>query len=96
MSRLSRFVSLLLFAVTLLSALNGFSQSKEKKDSKKKREAQRSALRSRDSLMRSLTKSDTSINSRLQRIQQYVSTFNQINNSLAEGVDTAEISPTAD
>lgn len=91
MKKLTRNVSLLLLAVALLYSVDGFSQSKEKKQLKQRREVQRSRLRSRDSLMRSLTRSDTSINSRLQRIEQYVNTFNQIDNSLGEGIDTVEI-----
>ena len=49
-------------------------------------------MHSRDSLLQSFNKSDTSINSLLQRIEQYTTTFNQINNNLSEGLDTADIS----
>ena len=49
-------------------------------------------MQHRDSLLRSLNKSDTSINTLLQRIEQYTTTFNQINNNLADGLDTVEIS----
>jgi len=46
----------------------------------------------RDSLLQSFNKSDTSINSLLQKIEQYTATFNQIYNNLSEGIDTADIS----
>lgn len=90
MNRLKSILPLFLL-ITLLYSVKGYGQSKEKKELKQRRETQRSRLRSRDSVMRSLTRSDTSINSRLQRIEQYVNTFNQINNSLGQGVDTVEI-----
>jgi len=55
------------------------------------RERQRRAMHSRDSLLRVINKSDTSINSLLQRVEQYTTTYNQIGNNLAEGLDTADI-----
>ena len=48
-------------------------------------------MHSRDSLLRMINKSDTSINSLLQRVEQYTTTYNQIGNNLAEGLDTADI-----
>jgi small-conductance mechanosensitive channel len=56
------------------------------------RDRQRRAMHSRDSLLRVINKSDTSINSLLQRVEQYTTTYNQIGNTLAEGLDTADIS----
>ena len=55
------------------------------------REKQRRAMHSRDSLLRVINKADTSVSSLLQRIEQYTTTFNQINNNLAGGMDTAEV-----
>jgi potassium efflux system protein len=55
------------------------------------REKQRRAMHSRDSLSRIINKADTSVNSLLQRIEQYTTTFNQINNNLAGGMDTTEV-----
>ena len=49
-------------------------------------------MHSRDSLLRSFNKNDTSISSLLQRIEQYTTTYNQIKNSLASGLDTALLS----
>ncbi len=49
-------------------------------------------MHSRDSLLRSLNQSDTSINSLLQRVEQYTTTFNQIKNNLSEGLDTIDVS----
>lgn len=56
------------------------------------RDKQRREMRSRYSLLRSMNKSDTSINGLLQRIEQYTTTFNQIKNTLANGLDTGDIS----
>jgi len=56
------------------------------------REKQRKAMHSRDSLLRTFDKSDTSINSLLQRVEQYTTTYNQIGNNLADGLDTADVS----
>src|SRR5665213_407196 len=86
--KLSWFIFL---SLTILS-VNGFSQAKNKRDVTEKRAAARLAMHRRDSLMRSLNKSDTSINSLLQKIEQYTTTFNQIKNSLSKGLDTLEIS----
>lgn len=73
-------------------SLNSHAQDQQKKPRTVKRESERRAMRTRDSLMHALNKSDTSINSLLQRIAQYTTTFNQINNTLADGLDTADIS----
>jgi len=81
-----------MLSIALFSSIEGYSQSKDKTAVISKREAARRGLHKRDSLMRTLNRSDTSINSLLQRIEQYTTTFNQIKNSLAEGLDTAEIS----
>ncbi len=88
------------FYVTFLSILcltglcvnTSQAQDKTKKKQISKREAERRRIHSQDSLMRSINKSDTSISSLLQRIETYETAFNQINNSLADGLDTALIS----
>ena len=90
MFRISRIIPLII--LTVLIATNGFAQTKTKKQVSTKREIARKAMHSRDSLLRSLYRSDTSINSLLQRVEQYTTTYNQIKNSLAEGLDTAEVS----
>ncbi len=92
MRRIIKLIPLIILLVALFSSFDGFAQSKNKKELTKKREAERKAVHLRDSLMRSLSKSDTSINSLLQRIEQYTTTFNQISNSLADGLDTADVS----
>lgn len=56
------------------------------------RETERKLKHSRDSVLQTLSTTDTSINILLQRVEQYVTTFNQINNNLASGLDTADIS----
>ena len=48
-------------------------------------------MHSRDSLMRTINKSDTSISSLLQRVEQYTNNFNQIRNTLGDGLDTGDI-----
>ncbi|BAU54583.1 mechanosensitive ion channel family protein [Mucilaginibacter gotjawali] len=96
MFKITKITSLIIVAIALFSSVEGYSQTKEKDKDKKavvsKREAARRGLHKRDSLMRSLNRSDTSINSLLQRIEQYTTTFNQIKNNLAEGLDTADVS----
>ncbi len=92
MRRIIKLIPLIVLSIAIFSSFDGFAQSKNKKKLTTKREAERKALHSRDSLMRSLTKSDTSINSLLQRVEQYTTTFNQINNNLADGLDTADVS----
>jgi small-conductance mechanosensitive channel len=93
MRNLIKSFPLIIFLIVVFPLNNGFAQVKtEKKQTVKKREQQRRAMHLRDSLMRSITKSDTSISSLLQRVEQYTNTYNQINNNLSEGLDTAEIS----
>ncbi|MGN6181255.1 MAG: mechanosensitive ion channel family protein [Mucilaginibacter sp.] len=83
---------LLVFLVSLLSFNTTFAQSSNTKSEKSKREHERKIMHSRDSILRAINKSDTSINSLLQRIEQYSATFNEVNNSLSEGLDTVDIS----
>ncbi|GAB3905782.1 mechanosensitive ion channel family protein [Mucilaginibacter boryungensis] len=74
------------------TAQQAYAQDKQAKPPISKRESARRSMHSRDSLLRALNKTDTSINSLLQRVEQYTTTFNQINNNLSEGLDTADIS----
>jgi len=92
MRNLIKSISLIVLLIVVFSVNDGFAQVKTNRIGILKREAQRRAMRSRDSLLRSINKSDTSISSLLQRVEQYTTTYNQINNSLAEGLDTADIS----
>ena len=91
-----RRIVFLFYLVILSTAIFSFSstsaQDKTKRKEFSKREIERRRIRSRDSLMRSLNKSDTSISSLLQRVEQYTTTFNQIRNSLSNGLDTVNIS----
>ncbi len=91
MTRLTKIIAVIAVSFLTLSALSGFGQSKAKKEVSKKRNAERHVMHLRDSVMRAITRTDTSINSLLQRVEQYTATFNQINNNLADGIDTAEI-----
>lgn len=81
----------LLLAITLPLG-NAFAQAKKIKKESAKREIARSRMHRRDSLIRSITKSDTSINGLLQRVEQYAATYNQVYNGLSKGLDTADIS----
>lgn len=89
MHRIIKFATILLVVLVSFSQ-RGFAQTVKSKQTLK-REAQRRATRLRDSMLRSINGSDTSINSLLQRIEKYTTTYNQINNSLAEGLDTADV-----
>jgi len=91
MTRLTKIIFAAAFSLLSLCTINTYAQTKAKKEVSKKREAQRAAMHLRDSLMRAITRSDTSINSLLQRMEQYTANFNQISNSLSEGVDTVDI-----
>ncbi len=53
---------------------------------------QRQEMKRRDSILRAFNKTDTSLNNLLQRLEQYVVAFNQINNNVDNELDTAEIS----
>jgi potassium efflux system protein len=87
-----KIAALLIFLAATFAPHQGIAQLNNKRKQSLKREAQRRAMHSRDSLLRSFNKSDTSINSLLQRIEQYTTTFNQINNSLSQGLDTVDVS----
>jgi potassium efflux system protein len=91
-TQLFKYLIALSAIVFLFTARPANAQDKPRKPQLSKREYQRRAMRSRDTILRALSKSDTSINSLLQRVEQYTTTFNQINNNLAEGLDTADIS----
>ncbi len=85
----------LFFFIVALSLIcvftNGFGQS-----SQRKRHSVRDSLRAsiirRDSMMRMLKRTDTSLNSVLQKVEDYSNSFNQISVNLAHGFDTTEIS----
>lgn len=68
------------------------AQVNKKRPQRLRREAERRSAHSRDSLLQAINKSDTSVNRLLQRVEQYTTTFNQINNSLSEGLDTLDVS----
>ena len=91
MFRITKSLSLIVLLIAVLQVSTGFGQEKKKKHQTAKRESARRAMHSRDSLLGSLNKADTSVNSLIQRIQQYATTFNQINNNLADGLDTTEV-----
>ncbi|HAL81531.1 MAG TPA: hypothetical protein DCO83_04255 [Mucilaginibacter sp.] len=87
-----KLLRLIVLAIVICCSLNVLAETKNKKMLLTKRETARRAMESRNALLRSLNKSDTSINSLLQRVEQYTTSFNQISNNLADGLDTADIS----
>ena len=90
--RLIKLPALILFFIAASSSFSCFAQTKDTKILISKRDHERKAMHSRDSLLRSFNKNDTSVSSLLQRIEQYTTTYNQIKNSLASGLDTAIVS----
>jgi len=91
MTRLTKIVFIAALSLLSLCTICAHAQTKAKKEVSKKREAARAAMHLRDSMMRAITRSDTSINSLLQRMEQYTANFNQIGSSLSDGVDTVDI-----
>jgi potassium efflux system protein len=91
MYKIAKAIILIILILSTVCAQESFAQAKKKKP-KSLRDSARKSMHSRDSVFQAISKNDTSINSLLQRIEQYTITFNQINNSLAEGLDTAEVS----
>lgn len=89
----SKLTPLLAFLLIIFAVNTTFSQdkAKRKRPEASKRESERHKMHMRDSVLQSFNKSDTSINSLLQKIEQYTATFNQIYNNLSEGIDTADI-----
>jgi len=63
----------------------------KRKKTRSKRDSLRASILSRDSLLRSLKKSDTSTNNLLQKVEYYTSAFNQIKADLSKKVDTVDI-----
>ncbi|HEY8927945.1 MAG TPA: mechanosensitive ion channel domain-containing protein [Mucilaginibacter sp.] len=92
MRTISKLTPLFIFLLIIFAVNTAFSQDKRKRPEASKRESERHKMHLRDSLLQSFNKSDTSINSLLQKIEQYTATFNQIYNNLSEGIDTADIS----
>jgi len=89
-----KIVKTLLLIVVIIATVgihNSFAQEKKKKP-KNLRDTERKLKHSRDSVLQSLNKADTSVHSLLQHIEQYISTFNQINNDQADGLDTITVS----
>jgi potassium efflux system protein len=87
-----KLITLIILLLGTLCLSNSRAQDKANKPPASQRETERHKMHLRDSLLRSFSKSDTSVNSLLQRVEQYTTTFNQINNALSEILDTAEVS----
>jgi potassium efflux system protein len=91
MLKKNKYRLLIMFLFALVVSPAAFAQQKSS-TARSLRDRQRRSMHSRDSLLRAINKSDTSINSLLQRVEQYTTTYNQIGNNLAEGLDTADVS----
>ena len=91
MRKIAKALLLIVVIIAALGIHNCFAQEKKKKP-KSLRATERKLKHSRDSVLQSLNKADTSVHSLLQHIEQYISTFNQINNDQADGLDTIEVS----
>lgn len=91
MYKTAKAIVLTILVLTTFCARESFAQADRKKP-RSLRESARKSMHSRDSIFRAISKNDTSVNNLLQRVEKYTTTFNQINNSLAEGLDTAEVS----
>src|ERR1700744_5230954 len=91
MYKIAKAIVLTILVLTTVASYEGFAQTKRKKP-KTLRESARKTMHARDSVFQAISKNDTSINSLLQKVEQYTTTFNQINNSLAEGLDTTDVS----
>ena len=91
MNKIAKALVLIIFILTSFGIHNSFAQEKKKKP-KNLRDTERKLKHSRDSVLQTLSRTDTSIHSLLQHIEQYISTFNQINNDQADGLDTIDVS----
>jgi small-conductance mechanosensitive channel len=84
-----------LFLVFLTGALvcsfsDGFSQTRKKK--RTVTDSLRASIMRRDSMMRTLKSSDTSLNMLLKKVEYYSNSFNEISVTLSHGFDTVAIS----
>ncbi|RYE36980.1 MAG: mechanosensitive ion channel [Sphingobacteriaceae bacterium] len=72
--------------------LFNFSFAQKKKAASSETDSLRLALNYQDSLLHKAKKSDTSINSLLDKVEYYTAAYNSINNVLSKGIDTNTIS----
>lgn len=92
MRKIIKLTPLIIILLACLCLQNSYAQDKVKKQSASKRETAKRRMHLRDSVLRAFNRTDTSINSLLQRVEHYTSTFNQIKNNLSDGLDTADVS----
>ncbi len=84
------FLVLLTGAMVCSFADDGFGQLRRKKRSQS--DSLRASILHRDSMMRTLKRSDTSLNMLLQKVEYYNNSFTQISVTLSHGFDTLDIS----
>lgn len=91
MYRTFKVTALLLLIIAILYPQQGAAQIKKRKYHSK-RDSLRATILSRDSVMQTFKKADTSINALLKKIEDYTSSYNDIRSNIMGGVDTTEIS----
>src|ERR1700754_164859 len=91
MHKLFRASAYSLLILILFSGADALAQTKKRK-SHSVRDSLRAAILSRDSMMRSLKRSDTSTNNLLQKVEYYTAAFSQIKTNLSKNIDTVDIS----
>ncbi|MES2113393.1 MAG: mechanosensitive ion channel domain-containing protein [Bacteroidota bacterium] len=91
MRKIIKLTPLIIILLAVLCLQKGYPQEKAKKQ-QSKRESEKHRMHVRDSVLRVFNRADTSINGLMQRVEHYTTTFNQIKNNLAEGLDTADVS----
>ncbi|MEO3404842.1 mechanosensitive ion channel domain-containing protein [Mucilaginibacter sp. CAU 1740] len=91
MNKIFRVAAFSVLFFSMLLSIDSSAQTKKKK-THSVRDSLRAAILARDSVMRSLKRSDTSVNNLLQKVEYYTSAFNQIKANLSKKLDTVDIS----
>lgn len=90
MQKYLKYLFLVLLTGTLVCTFtDGFGQRKHKRTVS---DSLRASIMRRDSMMRTLKSSDTSLNMLLKKVEYYSNSFNEISVTLSHGFDTVEIS----
>jgi potassium efflux system protein len=92
MPKLNFYIALAIALAFSLTYFKATGQNKKKHDRVTVSDSLRASILYRDSLLRTLKRSDTSLNNLLQKVENYTVVLNQISNSQTRGLDTTEIS----
>ncbi|NCD71978.1 mechanosensitive ion channel domain-containing protein [Mucilaginibacter agri] len=91
MQKFLKYLFVLVFTGSLVFCFSdGYSQLRRKKRTQS--DSLRTSILRRDSMMRTLKHSDTSLNMLLQKVEYYNNSFTEISVSLSHGFDTVDIS----